>query len=452
MTIDNKITPFGKPMRKHWMFDPLYTPLNHGSYGAYPFPVREKRREMQELNDLQPDTYIRVRQTAFLRKSRAEVAALINAPMDECVYVKNSTTSIATVLYNLNFQEKESLVYFDHVYGALENGIVSLEEHSPLQTRKVAFSFPIEESELERRFRETVRQARADGLKVRAALFDTITSSPAARFPFELMTAVCREEGILSIIDGAHGIGMIPLDMQELQPDFFVTNCHKWLYTPRPVSLLYCPKRNQQLLRTQLPTSWGFIPASTPAEAFSAPPHPKNPNPNTLFEHLFQHGATSDDSAYVSVPAALKFRREVCGGEEVIMSYCRALANEGADIVAIALGTDVLQEMNLKPGQKSRMRNCCVNTVRLPIGVVNGDDEPEIPGSWVTLSAKEWSRAWIHMQKRMMRDFSTFVPIAPYGSWLYVRVSGQVYLERSDFEWLADVLHEMCREVADKKY
>lgn len=156
---------------------------------------------------------------------------MINAPKDECVFVKNATTGVFTVLYNLNFKEDEVLIYFEPIYGAVEMGIVSLQEHSSFQARKVPFEFPITENELVRRFRETVRKARDEGLKVRAAVFDAVVSNPGVRFPFERFVDICREEGILSVVDGAHGVGMIALDMKELQPDFFVSNCHK--YVPR---------------------------------------------------------------------------------------------------------------------------------------------------------------------------------------------------------------------------
>ena len=75
--------------------------------------------------------------------------------------MKNATTGVATVLYNLNFQAGEAVVYFEPVYGAVEKGLVSLQEHSALQTRKVPFQFPISESELERRFRDVVQKTRA---------------------------------------------------------------------------------------------------------------------------------------------------------------------------------------------------------------------------------------------------------------------------------------------------
>jgi selenocysteine lyase/cysteine desulfurase len=181
-----------------------------------------------DIADGRPDPYIRTHHAEHLEKARAAVAEVLNAPKDECVFVKNATTGVATVLYNLNFQSGEALIYFQPVYGAVEKGVVSLQEHSNLQSRKVCFEFPISEHELESRFREVLRKTREEGLKVRAAVFDTIVSNPGCRFPFERFTAICREEGILSVIDGAHGIGHIPLDMKKLQPDFLVSNCHKY--------------------------------------------------------------------------------------------------------------------------------------------------------------------------------------------------------------------------------
>lgn len=163
----------------------------------------------------------------LLEEARHELAKLLNAAKDECVFVKNATTGVATVLYNLNFQPGEAVIMFETVYGAVERNLISLQEHSSLQTRKVVFEYPISEDELVRRFRNVIHKTRSEGLKVRAAVFDTIVSNPGVRFPFERLTAICRDEGILSVIDGAHGIGHIPLNMSELQPDFFVSNCHK---------------------------------------------------------------------------------------------------------------------------------------------------------------------------------------------------------------------------------
>lgn len=199
-----------------------------GSFGAHPAAVRDAQRGFMDEADAQPDPYIRRRQSDYLTKSREAVAQLLNAPRDECVFVKNATTGVATVLYNLAFQPGDAVIYFEPIYGAVEKGLVSLQEQRSLQPRKVRFQYPISEADLERRFRDVVQHAREiEGLNVRGAVFDLIVSNPGVRFPFERFTRVCRELGIMSIIDGAHGIGQIPLDMQKLQPDFLVSNCHK---------------------------------------------------------------------------------------------------------------------------------------------------------------------------------------------------------------------------------
>lgn len=152
-------------------------------------------------------------------------------PTSTCVFVKNATTGIATVLHNLPLGEGDVVVYFATGYGAVEKGLVALAETRPgLQLRRVEYAFPVSHGELVGAFEEVVARVRqSEGLRVWAAVFDTVVSNPGVRFPFERLLGVCRREGILSIVDGAHGVGMIPLDLGALKPDFFTSNCHKYV-------------------------------------------------------------------------------------------------------------------------------------------------------------------------------------------------------------------------------
>src|SRR6266487_1550287 len=105
--------PFGKRMREdHFTFSPSYTPLNHGSFGAYPRAIQDWQNEFQKLAHERPDTFIVFDLPRLIDESRAAVAPLLGVPVDEVVYVPNATTGVNTVLRNLKWEEGDVIVHF----------------------------------------------------------------------------------------------------------------------------------------------------------------------------------------------------------------------------------------------------------------------------------------------------------------------------------------------------
>jgi selenocysteine lyase/cysteine desulfurase len=199
-----------------------------GSFGTYPVPVRAVLHEYQALAEAEPDKFKRYTYETLLYAARACIAELLNAAVEECVFVQNATSGVGVVLRNLEYEIGDVIIYFDTIYGACEKLIASIMETNPnVAARKVRYELPCTYDVIVNNFTELVKQVRNEGLNPKVALFDTIVSMPGVRFPFERLTTECKKAGIFSCIDGAHGVGHIPLDLKRLDADFFVSNCHK---------------------------------------------------------------------------------------------------------------------------------------------------------------------------------------------------------------------------------
>ena len=86
------------------------------------------------------------------------------------------------------------------------------------------------------------RQPEHDAGNRIVAVIDAISSNPGVRMPWKEMVRICREEGVWSVVDAAHSLGQEPdIDLSEARPDFWVSNCHKWLYAKRGCAVLYVP-------------------------------------------------------------------------------------------------------------------------------------------------------------------------------------------------------------------
>ncbi|TGO18651.1 hypothetical protein BTUL_0008g00320 [Botrytis tulipae] len=371
---------------------------------------------LQDEIESYPDTFLRYTYPELLGESRRAIAPLLGVEADEVVFVPNATTGINTVLRNLVYETGDVVVYFSSIYGAFEKTLQSICEtsHVGLEMFRVELDYPIEDEDIISKFSGAVEQLRGNGRNIKVAIFDTVVTLPGVTFPWEGMVKVCKDLGVLSLIDGAHGIGHIDLShLGQVGPDLFVSNCYKWLYVPRGCAVLHVPIRNQELIRTTLPTSKSF----QLAKDF--------PKPN-YFVEIFQKVSAIDPTPYICIPEALRFRQVVCGGEEKIRSYCQTIALTGGSI----------------------NKSCFVN-VRLPLRVVQTSVEvsAESETEHFSISSSDAPHIAKWIEETSIKEYDTMIITKYYSGGLWARISGQIYLEMSDFEWAAQRLKDLCLRV-----
>ncbi len=274
-------------LRKHFLLDPSVTFLNHGSYGATPRPVfREYQRWQRELES-QPVEFLGRRITKLLADSRAALAKYLGAQADDLVYTQNVTISLNIVARSLELGPGDEVLSTDHEYGAMDRMWRFLSKERGFRYINHPIALPLATEE---KFVEDVWSA--VNPRTRVIFISHITSSTAIIFPVEEIVRRAREAGILTIIDGAHAPGQLPLNLDSLGADFYGGNLHKWLCAPKGAGFLHARPEAQRLLEP-LVVSWGY--------------ESEKPGASTFIDHHEWWG-TRDMAAFLSVPAAIEFQ------------------------------------------------------------------------------------------------------------------------------------------------
>ncbi|KAK4121480.1 PLP-dependent transferase [Parathielavia appendiculata] len=444
---------FGHELKEQFLMDLAYRNLNNGSFGTIPRLIQSKLRFYQDLAEARPDPFIRYEYPKLLDESRAAIAKLLRVPTDTAVFVANATVGVNTVLRNLvwNADGKDEILYFNTIYGGCAKTVdyVVEDRQGLVSSRCIPLSYPCEDDAILSAFHSAVAESLSQGKRPRLCLFDVVSSLPGVRFPFEAVTAACREKGILSLIDGAQGVGMVDLDLGAVDPDFFVSNCHKWLHVPRGCAVFYVPLRNQALIRSTLPTSHGFVPRPSPEQQANIRINPLPPSDKSEFVNAFEFVGTVDNAPYLCVKDSIQWREEVLGGEERIREALTELARQGGKKVAEILGTKVLDNASRS------LTRCSMVNVALPLAVQPDEEDRALEGDLAGLPAipnSDVSAVTNWILQTLIDEHETFVTLFVYGGQWWARLSAQVFLELDDFEWAGQTLKEVCARVAKGLY
>ncbi len=204
-----------------FLLNPEIIFLNHGSFGACPRPVFEEYQRWQLELERQPVEFLGRRFDELLRAAREPLAAYVNCDTDDLTYVPNATTGLNIVARSLKLNAGDEIVTTDHEYGALDRTWEFLCEKNGALYKRAAIPTPMT---TEDDFIERVWSAVTP--RTRVVFWSHITSPTALIFPVQELCRRARARGIISIIDGAHAVGQIPLDLRALGADVYSSNCH----------------------------------------------------------------------------------------------------------------------------------------------------------------------------------------------------------------------------------
>ncbi len=274
--------------------------------GACPKPIFNDYQNWQLLLESEPCQFIAVNGVEYLKNSRQALAAYINCNADDVVFVTNPTYAINIIAKSLKLNEGDEILSTNLEYGALDRTWNYYCKKSKAKYIRQTIDLPITSKEA---FIEQFWKGYSN--KTKAIFISQITSSTALRFPVKEICDMAKEKGLLTIVDGAHVPGHIPLDLAELKADIYTGACHKWMMTPKGCSFLYVKRGTSKLCSTH------WLLAGDMKSA--APSH-------SQFLDYHQMQGTRDFSAFLTVPKAIEFMKENNSEGTGCCILCRDLA------------------------------------------------------------------------------------------------------------------------------
>jgi isopenicillin-N epimerase len=370
---------FGRPARKLFSMREDAIFLNHGSFGACPLVVQREQDRIRREMELAADEFffgnIMPRdEPTPLRAVADQLGDFVGVSGDSVALIENATIGIQAVLNAFDLKPGDEVLITDHPYNAVRLAVEARCRETGAIPRVAQIPLPTTADDARARIRE------AAGPRVRLAIIDHITSATALVFPIADIVADLHKRGTRVLVDGAHAIGQIPLDIGEIGADWYVTNMHKWLYAPKGSALLHAADAMRPMTRPAITSHYiemGF---------------PKS----------FDWVGTRDYSGWLALPVALAFLNEL--GPERLRRH---------EALHVNLATELMHGLGARPAGERRMC-AAMRAFILPQGrQAHADDA-------------------LALKQSLWEDASIQVNAGVVGGSLLIRISTQAYVEAAD--------------------
>lgn len=277
-------------IKNEFVIDGLH--LNTGTYGACPLPVLDAT-----IQHLRAFERIIGQEGIDYPALKGELEAFLGAWPGSVAILRNTTEAMNLVAHGLELAPGDEVLSttHEHIGGkccwellAKRRGVVYRTFAPPLDPR--------DDAELVAAWQAQVTP------RTRVLSISQVHFSTGMIEPVQALVRWARSRGIVTAIDGAHPPGMMAMNLQALDADFYATSTHKWLLAPKGTGLLVV--RPDRMERT-----WPLIASGDWAA-----------NDIRRFEHV----GTINESLVAGLRAAVAFQQAI--GREAIEARARSLA------------------------------------------------------------------------------------------------------------------------------
>ncbi|MSP78731.1 MAG: aminotransferase class V-fold PLP-dependent enzyme [Dehalococcoidia bacterium] len=212
--------------------------MNSGFEGPSPATVVKAVQQRLALHSQEGPTSPHVLESgkALEEQAKATIAGMLNASADEIHLTHTTTEGLNIVLHGIPWRLGDEMLTVTIEYPSVMVLAMQVARRYGVKLRLV------EISPTEPRASIVAKIAEAITPRTRLIFLSHVHYLNGMCMPAEEICALAKRHGVQVLLDGAQGLGNIPLDLHAMGVDFYATPGHKWLCGPQGTGALYVRK------------------------------------------------------------------------------------------------------------------------------------------------------------------------------------------------------------------
>ena len=228
---------FWQQIREDYSLKPDYINLENGYYNIMPNPTLQKLMEHINRVNYEGSYYMRTEQWDNKAKVAARLADLVNATPEELIITRNTTESLDLITGGFPWKAGDEAIFAEQDYGAMQEHFKLVAKRYGIVNKTVSVpNHPKSDSEIVSLYEKQITS------KTRLLMVCHMINITGHILPIRKICDMAHSHGVEVMVDGAHCVGHIDVDIKDLDCDYYGSSLHKWLSTPLGAGLLYVKK------------------------------------------------------------------------------------------------------------------------------------------------------------------------------------------------------------------
>lgn len=215
-----------------------YTHFNSASAGQMPLPVEEHLITLiRQMNRIPPYEAWSIWQ-ATKQQNLNRLANLLQVSSQELQIVRNTTEALNMVISGLPLKAGDQVLYSEHDYPFAKNSWQQRAKRDGIELIEVKHPLPASPEVIVAAYGKVMTP------NVKIIHCTHITHATGHIMPVAAISELAHQQGAQSLVDGAHSLGQIEVDLTSINCDYFASSLHKWLNAPYGTGLIFAKEEH----------------------------------------------------------------------------------------------------------------------------------------------------------------------------------------------------------------